>query len=423
MTSTQRFPASQGAQPSSRIRQLEERLREAEARCAQQRQVIDKQRAEIEALTDRQEYFRTIVASEPACVKLISRDGTILSMNPAGLAMAEVDDESEAIGVSAYDLIRPEDHDAFRASLVDNFEGHSANLEYGITGMRGTRRRMESFSAPLRDAHGDVQASLMITHDVTARTRDQAELHRHREHLEELAETRTRELERSQLANQRAERLAALGTLAAGLAHELNNPLGTIRMAAEFAVQAEDHASTIQALEDIREDVARCSRIVNSVLQFSRDEPSEKWALSLNAIAKQARDRTRRFNHDIEIVLELEEELPKITGNETEIERVLINVLQNAIQASAPGQRIVLRTRSTPSHTVCEIKDTGYGMSTAALERAFDPFYTTRIDRGGTGLGLSVSHGIVRDHGGSIELASEPGRGTQVTLKFASPSA
>ncbi len=419
MTTTHRYPGRQDLRSPGRVQQLEARVRELETRCKRLRNVVRQQRGEIDSLTDSQQFFRTIVEGEPACVKLVSRDGTILSMNPAGLAMIEVDREDDVVGLSVYDVLDEKDHEAFRASLGDNFDGRSVRLEFGITGMKGTHRRMETFSAPLRDIHGEVHASLAITHDITERTRDQLELQRYREHLEELVETRTRELERSQAATRRAERLASLGTLAAGLAHELNNPLGTIRMAAELAVQAEDHPSTIQALEDIREDVRRCSRIVNSVLKFSRDEPSEKWALSLNAIAKNARDRTRKSTSMVIFELDLAEDLPPILGNETEIERVLINLIENAIQASSAHGRIVVGTRVEGAKAVCEIRDEGEGMTTEALEQAFDPFYTTRVGAGGTGLGLSVSHGIVRDHGGTIELASTPGAGTTVTLKFA----
>ena len=385
--------------------------------------MIAQQQAEIESLTASQGFFRTIVASEPACVKLVERDGTILSMNPAGLAMVEVQRESEVVGLSVYDVLRREDHEAFRAGLVENFEGRKTHLEFEITGMKGTRRRMETFSAPLRDAYGDVCAALAITHDITARTRDQRELHRHREHLEDLVEKRTRELEQSRLTAQRAERLASLGTLAAGLAHEINNPLGAIRMAAELALQTEEPAPTTRALEDIRAEVKRCSRIVNSVLEFGRDEPSKKQPLSLNQIVESVGDRTRRTRKSIHLTLDLEEELPLISGNETELERVIVNILQNAIQASLPGEPILIRTQTTGAHVVCEIRDRGAGMTAENAERAFDPFYSTRMASGGTGLGLSVSHGIVREHGGTIELDSRPGHGTSVALTFPTPEA
>lgn len=405
---------------SSETHALRARVAALESERTQLNEIVARLRDENETLVRGQEFFRTIVDSEPACVKLVDRDGTLLSMNPAGLAMVEVEHEEQVVGLSAYDMIHPEDHETFRRSVERNFAGDAVDLEFRITGMKGRRREMASFTAPLRDPNGAVIASLAITHDVTERNRDQAELRRYRERLEELVERRTRELEASRVAAARAEKLAALGTLASGLAHELNNPLGTIRLAAEYAAQAEDPASTRGALANIRDDVERCSRIVAGVLKFCRDAPSEKRPLSLNDVVCNARERAaipaNRQRSEIELVLC--ESIPPIRGNDAELARAILHLIDNALEASPPGVPLEISTRVEGDEVICDVRDHGRGMTDAECQLAFDPFYTTRLDCGGTGLGLSMSHGILRDHDGSIEIESERGRGTRVRLRF-----
>ncbi len=399
---------------------LEVRVRDLERERDELSALVDRQRAEIEALAHGREFFRTIVESEPSCVKLLARDGTVLSMNSAGLAMCEFDKEEDAIGYEVLSYACPEYHATLKESLEHNFEGGSAHFEFEIVGLKGTRRRVETFSAPLRDVKGEVIASLAISHDVTARELDRVELEQHREHLEELVAERTRELEASRLATQRAEGLVSLGTLAAGIAHELNNPLGTIQLAAETALQSATDDAARGVLESIRADVQRCGRIVRSVLQFSREEPSEKWPLSLDRVLSRARDLVRRTAEErgVPIEIEVDSSMKPVQGNETELERVFLNLFENAVLAAKRDSLVRARARVGGEYAVVEVIDHGAGMTPEEENRAFDPFYTTRQKEGGCGLGLSVSHGIVRDHGGTISVDSIPGRGTTLTIQL-----
>ncbi|MEM9175193.1 MAG: ATP-binding protein [Myxococcota bacterium] len=393
--------------------------RDADRRAAPRR---DEQSALVQALIESETRYRTIFDSEPACVKLVAEDGTLLSMNPAGLQMVEADREDELIGASVYDLVVPGDRAAFVALNHEVFEGKHAQLEFEIEGCKGTRRQMETFAAPLADETGQIVAQLAVTHDITERKREQAELTAYRERLEALVVERTRELETSREDARRNEQLAALGTLSAGLAHELNNPLGTILMGAEMAAMATDDASRDEALAGIRLDVERCSHIVKSMLRFGRNEPSEKGPVSLNDVVRRARDDARKVAgpDSISVEVSLDGSLPLIDGNATELAQVLINLIQNAANASASGDRIEIETRcvrdGARAEVTCSVLDFGCGMSRDVLARARDPFYTTRLQSGGTGLGLSVSHGIVSDHGGRLALESREGRGTRATV-------
>ncbi|MCR9096134.1 MAG: ATP-binding protein [bacterium] len=376
----------------------------------------------VEAMIESEARYRTIFESEPACVKLVARDGSLLSMNPAGLAMIEADREEEMIGACVYDLVVPRDRAAFIALNERVFEGEHARLEFEIEGCKGTHRQMETFAAPLEDENGRIVAQLAVTHDISDRKLEQAELAAYRERLEALVAERTRELEASREDARRNEQLAALGTLAAGLAHELNNPLGTILIGTEMAALTTDEEERDEALAGIRRDVERCSHIVKSMLRFGRNESSEKRSISMNDVVRRARDDARHQTRGagVELEVDLDASLPAIDGNATELAQVLLNLIQNATNASSAGGRIEITTRwiadDLRTEVECTVRDHGIGMSKDVLARARDPFFTTRLHAGGTGLGLSVSHGIVADHDGRLTIDSDEGRGTRVTV-------
>jgi two-component system NtrC family sensor kinase len=219
----------------------------------------------------------------------------------------------------------------------------------------------------------------------------------------------------------RSERLASIGTLAAGLAHEINNPLGLIALEVHHALRsADDQAAVTESLLEIKGCVKRCARIVKSVLQFAREETTEKWPEALNEIAEHARDLTREaaVRHGVAVELCLDDELPLVVMNPTEMEQVFVNLIHNAIHASERGGRVVIETRLLAGGVRVVVRDEGCGMAEADREKAFDPFYTTRSLQGGTGLGLSTCHGIVTELGGSIVIESSEGAGTAVLVEL-----
>jgi len=224
---------------------------------------------------------------------------------------------------------------------------------------------------------------------------------------------------RTELALRRSERLASVGTLAAGIAHEINNPIGGILMAAQFALKYQaDPGSVKTALDDIVRDGARCGRIVKNVLRFAQEAPSERSPADLNPVVQQAADLVQKYGEKKGSVIELvlAEKLPDVMLNPAEIEQVIVNLVGNAAQAGAT--RVVIRTESAPDAVRLVVEDNGSGISKEDAEHLFDPFYTTRHDRGGMGLGLSIVHGIVKDHEGEIDLDSQPGRGTRLTIRL-----
>jgi PAS domain S-box-containing protein len=214
------------------------------------------------------------------------------------------------------------------------------------------------------------------------------------------------------------ERLTSIGTLAAGLSHEINNPLSSVVITAQLLRKMALGAKTDEMLDNLIQDAKRCGRIVRSVQRFARQEPSDRVLLDLNAVVRAAQELSRADlrRSGTELRLELEKELPQVLGDATELEQVVLNLITNAAHASQRGQEVVVRTAAVNGFVQITVRDEGHGMSPDVKRHVFDPFFTTRGQEGGTGLGLSIVHGIVEDHGGTIEIDSELDDGTTVTM-------
>lgn len=253
------------------------------------------------------------------------------------------------------------------------------------------------------------------------RSRAEEELTSHREHLEELVEQRTVELEESRRKVRQAERLASIGTLAAGIAHEINNPLGAILLATHLAQNVHGpsrEAERDELIQSIDRDVRRCGRIVKSVLQFAREERSEKHACDLGELMRRCRDTVARRPGipDVRIDVSCAADLPPVKINPTQIEQALINMIENSIDAGATLVQLAASRRPDPPKALVTVQDDGHGMTETEAQHAFDPFYTNRKDHGGTGLGLSIAHGIINGHDGSIDVRSDKGEGTTISF-------
>jgi PAS domain S-box-containing protein len=278
-----------------------------------------------------------------------------------------------------------------------------------------------SQGAPDRDESGRLVAYVGTLTDVTALKCAEQEIARHRDHLGELVAERTAELERAHARLSESERLASVGTFAAGIAHQINNPVGGILLAAQFAQERPgDPEALAMALEHIVADARRCGRIVRGVLEFARGDDGERHLCDLNQIASAVVSEAAPevAEHDAAVVLELAPGLPKILASGAALDQVVYNLIENALEAGA--RRVVIRTGHEPDAVSLEVSDDGRGIPPDDLSRVVDPFFTTRRGRGGTGLGLSLAYGIVRGHGGSLELASRVGRGTTVTVRLPS---
>jgi two-component system NtrC family sensor kinase len=234
--------------------------------------------------------------------------------------------------------------------------------------------------------------------------------------------TEHRRLER---AARQSEKLAALGTLAAGLAHELNNPIGIISSRAELMLlDAEPRALPEDVVEDLRvihRHAQRVARIAQGLLSFARSSSGQPDRVDLNRVVDETvllvekmmvKDGTR-------LRRALAPDLPPIWGDANALQQVVMNLLTNARDAVKGGGEISIETSAAPEASGdvrLIVRDTGPGIPPDVLPKIFDPFFTTKAE--GTGLGLSISYGIVRDHQGTVDVESRPGEGTTFVLTF-----
>jgi signal transduction histidine kinase len=219
-----------------------------------------------------------------------------------------------------------------------------------------------------------------------------------------------------------SEKLAAVGTLAAGVSHEINNPVGVIQNKVDVLryriADGDPPENLLPELAAIEKHVRRIGVITAGLLAFAREAPFELRALDLDALVEEGIDLVRvpLQSAGLRLQLELDPARPRIRGSANHLLQVLVNILLNAKDASPPGARVWVRTESRDGEVAVVIRDEGVGIPAANLEKIFDPFFTTKdVDRG-TGLGLAISHGIVERHGGRILVESTLGSGSTFTV-------
>ncbi|WP_291271975.1 ATP-binding protein [Geothrix sp.] len=219
-----------------------------------------------------------------------------------------------------------------------------------------------------------------------------------------------------------ADKLASVGRLAAGVAHEINNPLtGVLSYASLLRKRMEGDASACEDLDVIVRETVRCRGIIRGLLDFARPTAPARKPMDLNEVVRRAVSvvMTQLSLNQVDLSLDLAAELPLAHADANQIQQVAVNLLLNAGDAiGTEGGTIRASTRSGPDGSIeLVIKDSGRGIAAEDLPRIFEPFYTTKGNHG-TGLGLAVSWGIVEAHGGALEVQSEPGQGTQFTLRI-----
>ena len=249
--------------------------------------------------------------------------------------------------------------------------------------------------------------------------------------LEHKVEEAMQELRLAQAEAARGEKLASVGLLAAGIAHELNNPLtGVLTFTHLVRKQLPDGSPEAEDLDLVIQETKRCATIIRRLLDFAREKAPEKGYSDLNQLIQ---DTTHLISQsaqvsDIDILLDLDESLPTVWVDEDLVKQVIMNMLVNAQHAIESGGRITIRTRASMRRAGSEdkgeptpmaeitIADTGCGISEENLQRIFDPFFTTKGVGKGTGLGLAVSHGTIAAHGGTVEVDSQVGVGTEFRI-------
>jgi signal transduction histidine kinase len=220
-----------------------------------------------------------------------------------------------------------------------------------------------------------------------------------------------------------AAKLAAVGEMAAGIAHELNNPLTSVTGFAELALDDIPKGSdTRKDLEIVMREAIRARDVVRRLLDFARQSESARVRGSLNEVVEDVVALTRHLirTSGVTLKLELEKNIPWILVDVNQMKQVLLNLIHNALQAMPSGGELIISTESAARDgrewIIVSVCDTGVGIPKMDQARIFEPFYTTKGNQGGTGLGLSVTYGIITDHGGQIEVESQPGSGSKFTV-------
>jgi two-component system cell cycle sensor histidine kinase/response regulator CckA len=349
--------------------------------------------AAVELLQASEDRWRTIISTDPECVKTVSPDGYLIEMNPAGLAMLSATTLDQVKERPLLDWIAPEYRDRFRELHRRVMAGESAELEFEVIGLTGVRRWLRTHAAPLRDRHGRINSVLGISRDITGQRELEAQL-RH------------------------SQKMEAIGRLAGGIAHDFNNLLTVIQGFALTLIEDDcDPASQRIATQQIVEAAERAASLTRQLLAFGCRQVMQPKDVDLNELVTSLTKMVRRvLGEDIDLQLQLARRPIAIHADTGLIDQVLMNLVLNARDAMPSGGllRVETTTRVSASGDLAVIRvvDTGSGIPAECLPKIFEPFYTTKPPGKGSGLGLATAFGIVAQHGGRIGVSSSVGSGT-----------
>lgn len=381
------------------LEELEVRVRERTTALQRvnehlQAEIAERERAE-DALAKEHDFVAAVLDTVATLVVVLDTQGRMVRFNRAceqttGYAFDEVK------GRYFWDLfLLPDEAEGVKAVFQKLRSGQFPSTHENCWMTRDGSRRLIAWSnTVLLDTEGLVEYVIGTGLDITGRRRAEQEM-------------------------QRADRLALVGQLASGLAHEIGTPLNVIAGNAEL-LRLELHQQGIAAaaLDTIVEQADRITRLIDRLLTFARakEQPAEPLALHV-PLSHVLHLLEARFRHDaVSVIVDMPADLPLVWGAADQLEQVFLNVLVNAWHAMSAGGTVTIQACATYDHRVqIAFRDTGSGISPADLARAFEPFYSTKGERG-TGLGLAICRQIIDSHQGTIALASTPGAGTTVTI-------
>jgi two-component system sensor histidine kinase HydH len=329
-------------------------------------------------------YTENIIESMPAGLISLDTGARVVSCNSH---------TEELVGVSFSEMEGKTLVEIFPDSPLGEFDPQKTVLDSSIdvTDRDGNLVPLKISSSQMRDHAGEVIGTVLILRDM-------------------------REIRKMERKLERSRRLAALGQMATAVAHEIRNPLGTLRGFAQYCrSQAEENSENHQYAELMMSEVDRLNQTISGMLQFSRQREPDMTEVDMKELLEKTATLMAPdfISHNISMHLDVEEDV-RIEADPDMLLQVLLNLIGNSIHATPEGGKITVSVKRSGETVRIEVKDTGRGMTESERDKMFNPFFTTR--KKGTGLGLAVSHQIVEQHDGHFETESSPGKGTTITV-------
>ena len=352
-----------------------------------------------EALAISEQKYRRIFEVSKDMILVTRMDGRIININPAGQQLVgwPTTNDGAVEGQFFQDYLSgPDDWTVIKQHIADR--GFISSEEFDLGLEDGTQRRVLLSGSLAKSPSEEGETIHFLIKDIEQRR-----------------------LMQKQMAQ--ADKLASIGELSSGIAHEINNPLGIILGYTQLLLRGEDpHSARFSDLKTIEKHVQSCKTIVEDLLNFARTSRSQKERLNIQPIIEDVIGFVRHHSNleNIHIETHFASNVPPVLMDEKKIKQVLVNLLMNAIHAVTPKGTISIATGINPANgrVTVEVNDTGHGIAKENLSRVFDPFFTTKPTGEGTGLGLSVSYGIIKGHGGNITVKSESGQGATFMLSL-----
>ncbi len=353
--------------------------------------ITERKRAE-HLLRQSEERYRRLIAISPYAIVVI-RDGRIFFANDQAITLFGAVKADEILGRPVMDRFHPDYHLAIRERIHELVEGRAQvpMLEEKIVTLSGRSVDAEVSAARFVDEEGP--AILIMLRDISERKRLQEQL-------------RT------------TERIAELGTVASGMAHEIGTPMNVILGRAEYLMDRVTEEPIKKGLQTIITQVERITRVMNQLLSFARRKAPKRGALDLRHVLEDSIEmfRERLARSHIQVELLFADPCPMVLADADQMSQVIINLVMNAVHAMPDGGTLRVGLVLEPQMVKLTIADTGHGIPREIIRKIFDPFFTTKEFGKGTGLGLTVVKGIIEEHQGSVTVDSEEGRGTTFTI-------